>query len=124
MLQADKGGWVEPLNPEQQQLADDELHDQEGLPGAFPGAGGPAALSDIDCVINGEYTVACRRDAADEVFLPFSFIEKYFEVSIFVSFIFDDSSYLYLFFTISSLLLSPTYPRSFYFPSTLSLSFL
>ncbi|CAG4906601.1 unnamed protein product [Colias eurytheme] len=34
---------------------------------------------DIDCVINGEYSVGCRRDH-DEVYLPFSFIRKYFEV--------------------------------------------
>ncbi|XP_038215750.1 D-glucuronyl C5-epimerase B [Zerene cesonia] len=34
---------------------------------------------DFECVINGEYSVACRRDH-DEVYLPFSFIRKYFEV--------------------------------------------
>ena len=34
---------------------------------------------DIDCVINGEYTVGCRREGHD-VYLPFSFISKYFEV--------------------------------------------
>ncbi|KAJ2952459.1 hypothetical protein O0L34_g6768 [Tuta absoluta] len=34
---------------------------------------------EIECNINGEYSVACRRDAAD-VYLPFSFIHKYFEV--------------------------------------------
>ena len=36
---------------------------------------------DIDCLINEEYSVACRKEA-DEVFIPFSFIEKYFEVSV------------------------------------------
>ncbi|KPJ07372.1 D-glucuronyl C5-epimerase [Papilio machaon] len=34
---------------------------------------------EIECVINGEYSVACRRDR-DQVYLPFSFIHKYFEV--------------------------------------------
>ena len=36
-------------------------------------------LQDIECLINKEYTVQCRRDGS-EVYLPFSFIEKYFEV--------------------------------------------
>lgn len=35
---------------------------------------------DIPCQINGEYTVECGR-RGDEVYLPFSFIHKYFEVS-------------------------------------------
>lgn len=34
---------------------------------------------ELDCVINGEYTVGCRREGED-VYLPFSFISKYFEV--------------------------------------------
>lgn len=34
---------------------------------------------EIDCVINGDYTVACRKEG-DEVYLPFSFLHKYFEV--------------------------------------------
>ncbi|XP_028158304.1 D-glucuronyl C5-epimerase [Ostrinia furnacalis] len=38
-----------------------------------------AASDEIECVINGEYSVACRRDR-DEVFVPFSFIHKYFEI--------------------------------------------
>ncbi|XP_022124382.2 D-glucuronyl C5-epimerase B isoform X2 [Pieris rapae] len=33
----------------------------------------------IECLINGEYSVVCHRDH-DEVYLPFSFIHKYFEV--------------------------------------------
>ncbi|XP_013184352.1 D-glucuronyl C5-epimerase B [Amyelois transitella] len=37
------------------------------------------AADTIECSINGEYSVACRRDQ-DEVYLPFSFIHKYFEV--------------------------------------------
>ncbi|KAL0841693.1 hypothetical protein ABMA28_013966 [Loxostege sticticalis] len=38
-----------------------------------------AASDEIECVINGEYSVACRRDR-DEVYVPFSFIHKYFEI--------------------------------------------
>ncbi|XP_023947679.2 D-glucuronyl C5-epimerase [Bicyclus anynana] len=34
---------------------------------------------EIECVINGEYSVACRRDQ-DLVYVPFSFIHKYFEI--------------------------------------------
>ncbi|KAL7051549.1 hypothetical protein ACKWTF_004500 [Chironomus riparius] len=34
---------------------------------------------EIDCVINQEYSIGCRREG-DEVYLPFSFIKKYFEV--------------------------------------------
>lgn len=34
----------------------------------------------IDCVVNDEYKVDCRREA-DEVFVPFAFIKKYFDVS-------------------------------------------
>lgn len=38
--------------------------------------------TDIECVINGEYSVGCRRDASrDDVFVPFSLVHKYFEVS-------------------------------------------
>ena len=35
----------------------------------------------ITCSINQEYTVGCRKEG-DDVFLPFSFIEKYFEVTL------------------------------------------
>ncbi|KAB0795343.1 hypothetical protein PPYR_12182 [Photinus pyralis] len=34
---------------------------------------------EIDCDINGEYSIGCRREG-DEVYLPFSFLHKYFEV--------------------------------------------
>lgn len=34
---------------------------------------------EIDCFINMEYSISCRREG-DEVFLPFSFLYKYFEV--------------------------------------------
>ncbi|KAG7307015.1 hypothetical protein JYU34_007148 [Plutella xylostella] len=39
----------------------------------------PAPRDDIECFINGEYAVACRREH-DEVYVPFSFIHKYFEI--------------------------------------------
>lgn len=34
---------------------------------------------ELECEINKEYSVSCRRED-DEVYLPFSFIQKYFEV--------------------------------------------
>lgn len=34
---------------------------------------------EIDCLINNEYTVPCRRDT-QEVYVPFTFLRKYFEV--------------------------------------------
>jgi heparosan-N-sulfate-glucuronate 5-epimerase len=34
---------------------------------------------EIDCVINQEYAIGCRREG-DEIYMPFSFIKKYFEV--------------------------------------------
>ncbi|XP_046606009.1 D-glucuronyl C5-epimerase B [Neodiprion virginianus] len=34
---------------------------------------------EIDCYINGEYSIGCRKEG-DEVYLPFSFIHKYFEI--------------------------------------------
>ncbi|XP_059478168.1 D-glucuronyl C5-epimerase B [Neocloeon triangulifer] len=37
------------------------------------------AYKDIECQINGEYSVACLRQE-EQVWLPFSFVHKYFEV--------------------------------------------
>ncbi|XP_014662775.1 PREDICTED: D-glucuronyl C5-epimerase-like isoform X2 [Priapulus caudatus] len=37
------------------------------------------SYSNIECLINDEYTVSCRREGK-EVYVPFSFLEKYFEV--------------------------------------------
>jgi heparosan-N-sulfate-glucuronate 5-epimerase len=34
---------------------------------------------EIDCVINQEYSIGCRREG-DEIYMPFSFVKKYFEV--------------------------------------------
>ncbi|CAB3252073.1 unnamed protein product [Arctia plantaginis] len=43
--------------------------------------GSNAANDAIECSINGEYTVMCRRDTdRDEVFVPFSLVHKYFEI--------------------------------------------
>ncbi|XP_070001139.1 D-glucuronyl C5-epimerase-like, partial [Penaeus vannamei] len=51
----------------------------EGGAGGAGGGGGAARVSEVPCLINGEYEVACRRDERD-VFIPFSFIHNYFEV--------------------------------------------
>ncbi|XP_047528008.1 D-glucuronyl C5-epimerase B [Vanessa atalanta] len=37
------------------------------------------ATNEIECSINGEYSVACRRDL-DQIYVPFSFLHKYFEI--------------------------------------------
>ncbi|CAH0555986.1 unnamed protein product [Brassicogethes aeneus] len=34
---------------------------------------------EIECDINGEYVIGCRKEG-DEVYLPFSFLHKYFEI--------------------------------------------
>ncbi|EZA59450.1 hypothetical protein DMN91_010920 [Ooceraea biroi] len=34
---------------------------------------------EIDCHINGDYSIGCRKEG-DEVYVPFSFIHKYFEI--------------------------------------------
>lgn len=34
---------------------------------------------EIDCYINGGYSIGCRKEG-DEVYIPFSFIHKYFEI--------------------------------------------
>lgn len=39
----------------------------------------PYYNDEIKCVINGEYNIICKRDV-DDVYVPFSFIHKYFEV--------------------------------------------
>uniref|UniRef100_T1JNE4 heparosan-N-sulfate-glucuronate 5-epimerase n=1 Tax=Strigamia maritima TaxID=126957 RepID=T1JNE4_STRMM len=36
-------------------------------------------LEEIECLINGEYPISCRREG-QEVYVPFSFLHKYFEV--------------------------------------------
>ena len=34
---------------------------------------------EIDCHINGEYSIGCRKEGG-EIYFPFSFLHKYFEV--------------------------------------------
>lgn len=41
-------------------------------------------FEDIECNINAEYIIACKKQGS-EVYLPFSFIQKYFEVYGYVS---------------------------------------
>lgn len=36
-------------------------------------------VGEIDCVINQEYTISCRREG-DEIYVPFSFLHDYFEI--------------------------------------------
>lgn len=62
-----------------------EIYGEE-LDNATPGAthlskdpGSFAGLEEIGCLINGEYTISCRRDDQD-VYVPFTFLRKYFEV--------------------------------------------
>ncbi|NXB13802.1 GLCE epimerase, partial [Rhagologus leucostigma] len=62
--------------------AAEEASPQDGpkAPGAAGSAGkGGLRYEEIDCVINEEHTVKGRREGA-EVFLPFSWVEKYFQV--------------------------------------------
>ncbi|ALC42166.1 Hsepi [Drosophila busckii] len=41
-----------------------------------------APLQDIECSINQEYSIHCKRDEnANEVYVPFSFLRQYFDVS-------------------------------------------
>ena len=47
--------------------------------GVKGGGGSPIKYHEVDCVINGDYPIKCRREGS-EVFLPFSFVQKYFEV--------------------------------------------
>ncbi|EDV38131.1 uncharacterized protein Dana_GF13803 [Drosophila ananassae] len=44
--------------------------------------GEDVVLQDIECVINQEYSVHCKREEnANEVYVPFSFLRNYFDVS-------------------------------------------
>ncbi|GLH02048.1 D-glucuronyl C5-epimerase [Gryllus bimaculatus] len=50
-----------------------------GGEGAEHGGGDVQGYEEIDCNINGEFTVSCRKEGG-EVYMPFSFLHKYFEV--------------------------------------------
>ena len=41
----------------------------------------PMAYHKIDCLINEETTIGCRREG-QEVYVPFTFVAKYFEVGL------------------------------------------
>ncbi|NXH81604.1 GLCE epimerase, partial [Edolisoma coerulescens] len=63
---------------------DDEESSPHDGPGKAPGMAGSAGkgglrYEEIDCVINEEQTVKGRREGA-EVFLPFSWVQRYFQV--------------------------------------------
>ncbi|KAH3867688.1 D-glucuronyl C5-epimerase B-like [Dreissena polymorpha] len=45
----------------------------------IPVAAATSPMHDVDCDINHQYIVHCRREN-DEIYMPFSFIKKYFEV--------------------------------------------
>ena len=40
----------------------------------------PVGYRQIECLINDENSIPCRLDDDNEVFVPFSFVSKYFEV--------------------------------------------
>lgn len=55
---------------------------QDGRGGEAVERGGTSDLQgyeEIDCHINGEYSIGCRKEGG-EIYLPFSFLHKYFEV--------------------------------------------
>ncbi|XP_050665292.1 D-glucuronyl C5-epimerase B isoform X2 [Leptidea sinapis] len=56
----------------------DFTHRPRSGPGSAASSGSQRG-EDLECIINGEYSVWCRRHR-DEVLVPFSFIRKYFEV--------------------------------------------
>lgn len=61
-----------------------EMYNSRGRGDAKPLRRGAVAQSSnyhsIECIINGEYSVTCQQDGNGEVYLPFKFISKYFEV--------------------------------------------
>ncbi|NXU46257.1 GLCE epimerase, partial [Drymodes brunneopygia] len=72
-----------PIPPERPGIPDSEEASPQDppKPPGIPGIPGKSALKyeEIDCVINEEQTVKGRREGS-EVFLPFSWVEKYFQV--------------------------------------------
>lgn len=53
----------------------------------------PIKYEEIECVINGDYSVEGRKEG-NEVYMPFSFIQNYFEVTVFD---FAQDSYIFFF---------------------------
>ena len=58
--------------------ADTEDDDDNDVRNSDNEASGPRCDA-IDCVINGQENVACRRQSS-EIYIPFSFVRDYFEV--------------------------------------------
>lgn len=54
----------------------------------------PVNYEEIECVINGDYSVEGRKEG-NEVYMPFSFIQNYFEV---IMFDFAQDSYIFFFY--------------------------
>ena len=50
------------------------------------GVDGSSSFQELDCSINGQYHISCRKEylthsgGSGEVYVPFSFLEKYYEV--------------------------------------------
>lgn len=40
----------------------------------------PSRLEPIDCIINEQSTVHCLKDGEENIYMPWSFLEKYFEI--------------------------------------------
>ena len=61
-----------------------DMYNGRGRGDAKPLRHGAVAQSsshhNIECIINGEYSVTCQQDGNGQVYLPFKFISKYFEV--------------------------------------------
>lgn len=60
----------------------------------------PVKYEEIECVINGDYSVEGRKEG-NEVYMPFSFIQNYFEVTLIfhritTSFFLMNMIYMYL----------------------------
>jgi hypothetical protein len=56
------------------------LQDVYGVDGVEHGGSSDLqGYEEIDCHINGEYSIGCRKEGG-EIYLPFSFLHKYFEV--------------------------------------------
>ncbi|NWZ86627.1 GLCE epimerase, partial [Poecile atricapillus] len=68
-----------PERPEEEEEEEASPRDAPGIPGNPAGKAAAPRYEEIDCVINEEQTVKGRREGS-EVFLPFSWVEKYFQV--------------------------------------------
>jgi hypothetical protein len=61
-------------------MPDHSLQDAYGGDGVEHGGNSDLqGYEEIDCHINGEYSIGCRKEGG-EIYLPFSFLHKYFEL--------------------------------------------